>query len=386
MKFGRYKGKRYAGKEIKKEKDKEIEKYKISEEIPKALAEDYKPKQKKKSKGKKILKISIIVLVILLILIIVSVGVFIALKLGKINYKDLDESDLAINDNLYSEVEGLTQSEYDKVTNILFLGSDSRDMDDAYAGSGDANIIISINPKFKSIKLISIPRDTAVYIDDTNKRYKISVAFNVGQEQLTVKTINKTFDLNLKEYVTVNISEMYNIINELGGLELDITKDEMKYINEYIDMFYGYSGRPVQKVTTYGKVTLTGEQVAAHVKERMAGSSDKSETHGDYGRTKRQREVLQALLNKIASRDAGEISRISDLILEQVTTNVDTGKIASLLLEFILNKDAYMKNVTSVMLPGLDYSDETIENNAYIYVTNDIERAKKEFIHYMYEI
>ena len=67
-----------------------------------------------------------------------------------------------------------------------------------------------------SIKLISIPRDTAAYIDGEKNRYKINYAFAKGKEQLALKTINKTFDLSLKEYVTINISAMYEIINELG--------------------------------------------------------------------------------------------------------------------------------------------------------------------------
>ena len=379
------KGKRYAGKTAnKKEKYKET----IESDIPKALKKDYdQTKNKKvKSKKKKVLKIILIIFVLLIIAVIIGVGIFIALKLGKINYKNLDENDLAINQDLYNDVKGVSKSDYDQVTNILFLGSDSRDLSDTYSGFSDAIIIISINPKYKSIKLISIPRDTAANIDGLDYRYKINNAFKMGKEQLAVKTVNQTFDLNLKEYITLNIEGIYEIINELGGLELDITQEEMKYINQYIDIFYNMSGDKVKRVTKYGKVTLTGEQVAAHVKERMAGDKDKSETHGDYGRTKRQREVILALLNKIASKDPGEVSRISDMILEQITTNIDAGKITSLLLEFITNKDAYNKNVQSVMLPGLDYSEEILEKGSYLYVTNDIDRAKKEFIHYMYEI
>lgn len=259
-------------------------------------------------------------------------------------------------------------------------------MNNQYSGNSDAIMIISVNPKNKSIKLISIPRDTAAYIEGEKNRYKINYAFAKGREQLALKTINKTFDLDLKEYVTINISSMYDIINELGGVEVNITKDEMKWINEYIDMFYGFSGNKAKKVTSYGKVTLTGEQAAAHVKERMAGSSSgSSQTHGDYGRTVRQREVFISMLNKIASKDMGEISRIIDLILEQVTTNVDVMKYTGMLPEFIANKDAYLTNITSVMLPSLDYSKEIFENGAYLYVT-DNEKAKRDFVKYMYEM
>lgn len=346
-----------------------------------------KIKKNQKSKGWLIAKIIIAVTIIIILGIFVGAGTFVGMKLAKIKFQDLNEEDLSINKELYSEVEGiLTQKEYDNVINILLLGSDSRDVNNTYSGNSDAIMIISINPKFKSVKLISIPRDTAAYIDGENKRYKINYAFAKGKEQLAVKTINQTFNLDLKEYVTVNISAMYDIINELGGIELDITNDERKWINEYVDMFYKMSGKPTRKVTKAGKVTLTGEQVAAHVKERMAGSSSgQSESHGDYGRTGRQREVMTALMNKIASKDMGEISRIIDMVLSEVTTNIDVARYMTMLPEFISNKDEYLRNITSVMLPGLEYSKEIYEKGAYLYVT-DTEKAKKDFIHYMYEM
>lgn len=332
------------------------------------------------------LKWILITIAIIIIAIVVIAGKFIADKLGKINFKHLDENNLGINTELASQVEGVTQKEYDQVINILLLGSDSQDMSDQYAGNSDAIMIISINPKYKSIKLISIPRDTAANIEGVDHRYKINYAFAIGREQLAIKTINENFGLDLKEYVTVNISAMYDIINELGGVELDITEDEMYWINRYVDMYYKLSGKPTKKVTSYGRVTLTGEQATAHVKERKAGSSSgSSESHGDYGRTVRQRQVFISMLNKIMSKDIGEISRIVDLVLEQVTTNVNVAKYTAMIPEFVANKDAYLNNITSVMLPGLEYSKEIVERKAYIYVT-DIERAKKDFIKYMYQM
>lgn len=340
---------------------------------------------KEKKKMNPWLKWILIVIAIMIIAIIVVVGKLVGDKLGKINFKHLDEKNLGINEDLASQVEGVTQKEYDQVINILLLGSDSKDMSDQYAGNSDAIIIVSINPKYKSIKLISIPRDTAANIEGFEHRYKINAAFATGKEQLAIKTINENFGLDLKEYVTINISSMYDIINELGGVDVEITKEEMNWINKYVDMFYGFSGKTTKKVTSYGKVTLTGEQAAAHVKERMAGFKDEEQEHGDYGRTVRQREVFISMLNKIMSKDIGEISRIIDLVLEQVTTNVNVAKYTAMLPEFIANKDAYLNNITSVMLPSLEYSKEIMERGAYIYIT-DVEKAKKDFIKYMYQM
>lgn len=330
-------------------------------------------------------KMIISLILIIFILAAILVSKFVGDRLSKVHFKDLDEENLGINNEVYSVVEGLTKKEYDQVINILLLGSDSKDMSNQYDGNSDAIMIISINPKYKSIKLISIPRDTAANIEGFENHYKINAAFATGKEQLAIKTINENFGLNLKEYLTVNISSMYDVINEIGGVELEITKEEMNSINHFVDMFYQFSGKPTKKVTSYGKVLLTGEQAAAHVKEREAGYRSGTTDYGDFGRTRRQRELLVAMLNKILTKDLGEISRIMDLILAQVTTNIDLGKYIGMLPELIANKDAYLSNLTSVMIPKNEYSEEILENGTFLYIT-DIERAKKDFIHYMYEV
>ena len=358
----------------------------LKEKKVKSKKKNFKnPEETKKRKKGKVIKIVLIVVLVIIIALGIVIGTFVNGKLSKINFQKLDENNLEINDNMYEETEGLSQKEYDQVINIMLLGSDSKDMNDTYGGNSDAMIIVSINPKYKSIKLISIPRDTAADIDGLDHRFKINYAFATGKEQLALKTVNTTFDLNLKEYVTINISSMYDIINELGGVEVNVTKDEMKWVNEYADMFYGFSGKPTQKLTKYGKVTLTGEQAASYVKERMSGTNYASSEHGDYGRTRRQRDVFISMLNKIASKEPKEISRILDLILSQVTTNINVTKYTAMLPEFIANKDEYLNNITSVMLPALDYSKEIYEKDAYLYVT-DTEKAKKDFIKYMYQM
>ena len=358
----------------------------LKEKKVKSKKKNFKnPEETKKRKKGKVIKIVLIVVLVIIIALGIVIGTFVNGKLSKINFQKLDENNLEINDNMYEETEGLSQKEYDQVINIMLLGSDSKDMNDTYGGNSDAMIIVSINPKYKSIKLISIPRDTAVDIDGLDHRFKINYAFATGKEQLALKTVNKTFDLNLTEYITINISSMYNIINELGGVEVNVTKDEMKWVNEYADMFYGFSGKPTQKLTKYGKVTLTGEQAASYVKERMSGTNYESNEHGDYGRTRRQRDIFISMLNKIASKDPSEISRILDLILSQVTTNIDVSKYTTMLPSFVANRNEYLNNITSVMLPALDYSKEIYENNAYLYVT-DTEKAKKDFIKYMYQM
>ena len=338
-----------------------------------------KSKKEKSSKKMKLWMKIVIILVIILIVIGGGIGYLVWSKIAKIHFKDIDKNNIAINDNMYNELsESVTKNEYDNIINFILFGSDSKDMDATYEGTSDCQIIISINQNKKTLKLISIPRDTAADIEGL-QRYKINHAFARGKEELALKTINQTFDLNLNEYVTINISGMYNIINELGGVDVTITKDEMKWINEYVDMFYGFSGKQTKKVTNYGKVTLTGEQAAAHVKERMAG------TGGDFDRTRRQRDILMSLFNKVSKQGTSEMSKTIDLILEQVTTNVDVGKYMNLLPELLAHKEEYLNNTISVMVPATEYSKPTMVNGSYLLET-DLEKAKADFRKYMYEM
>ena len=80
-------------------------------------------------------------------------------------------------------------------------------------------------------------------------------------------------------------------------------------------------------------------------------------------------DVFISMLNKIMSKDPAEISRIIDLVLLQITTNIDLAKYMPLIPEFIANKDTYLSNIVSVMIPKVEYSKEILERGSYIYVT-----------------
>ena len=120
----------------------------------------------KKQKGKKgrIIKIILIVILVIIIALGIVAGTFINGKLSKINFQDLDENDLGTNDDIYSEIEGLTKKEYDQVINIMLLGSDSKDMSDTYGGNSDAMMIISVNPKYSLNLVVAIVSETKLFV------------------------------------------------------------------------------------------------------------------------------------------------------------------------------------------------------------------------------
>lgn len=329
-------------------------------------------------KNKRISKIKIISIIISIIVvaIIAAAILIVGIKLGKIKIKGLDESKLNINTELYSSVsDKVTQKEFDSISNILLIGTDSQNGYDKQTHS-DSIMILSINRTKKSIKIISIPRDIAVDIPDF-KRFKLNHSYAIGQETLLISLINSNFNLNLQEYITIDFSGIIDVINRLGGIEMDITYDEMNYINKGLKTMHNISDNSYSKLKKYGKVTLNGEQAMAHARNRTVGN--------DFTRSERHRDVLEAIINKLATMSIDKIWEISDYILDDVQTNIDIYKYLGMLSTEIIHKDKYLSNITSTMVPSLEYSKGGMQDGAYL-VETDIEKAKADFIKYMYEM
>ena len=313
----------------------------------------------------------IIILVVCLMILggVVIVPFYIWSKLSKVNYEKIDKTNLDVNKNIYEDVaktsETVTKDDFENVKTVVFFGTDSRDTYDMSSGRSDTIIVASINPKTKSIKLISIPRDTYVNIEGYGKD-KINHAYAFGGEQLSIKTINSNFGLAISEYVTIDFSGLVNVIDTVGGINIIITEEEKNYINR----------GSKTKVKSSGNVLLNGEQALTHSRNRTVGN--------DFERATRQRIVLEALITKIASRNVSDIMKLSDSILKEVKTNLNVTDYSSMLTNVVTNKDAYLGNMKSVQVPSTDYSTGQMINGVYYFVP-DMEKSKADFYKYIYE-
>jgi polyisoprenyl-teichoic acid--peptidoglycan teichoic acid transferase len=326
-----------------------------------------------KKKMKKTTKIIICILVVIVLIISCSLG-YVYLKLSKVNYSAIDKTDLEVNKDIYNEVsDTISKDEFNNVKTIVFFGIDTKDVDVGF-GRSDTIMIASINPKTKAISLISIPRDTYVEIPGYGND-KINHAYAFGKEQLSIKTINSNFGLNLTEYITIDFVGLIHIINKLGGIQLNISNEEMIYINNGSPTSYAMTGNKVQKLTSSGLVTLSGEQALTHSRDRTVGN--------DFVRAGRQRMVLEALITKLSSLGANGIMNISDSILSEVKTNINVTDYMSILSSVVSEKNTYLKNMTSNQVPDSDYSQGKMINGTY-YFTTDLLRAKADFVKYIY--
>ena len=304
-------------------------------------------------------------LVIFLVIIFLIVGVFVGSilylksKLNKITYKPVDVTDLGIEEEKMPTI----SEEY---TRFVIFGSDSRDTSNQYAGRSDTIIIVVLDNVNKKINLISIPRDT--YVDVPGYGYtKINHAYAYGQEQLSLKTINSNFGLNLTQYVTIDFSGLVDSIDMVGGVEVYLTQEEVDFINGGMDA--------ANKVAGPGLVNLNGKQALKHSRNRYVGS--------DFVRAYRQRTILISLLNKIMQKNVDEILALSDSLLVNVTTNMDMNKYKALFKEVAGDRQSYLKNITSVQIPAEEYGYPYWLDGIYYY-NFDMNRAKADFIYYYY--
>lgn len=258
----------------------------------------------KKKKALKVIGIILLIIIIISIIGIATVWGYLYSKLSKINTVKLEN--IEINEGVEEALDGYR--------NVAILGIDARA--DVYTGSrSDCIIIASINEKSKEVKLTSVYRDTYVYIDGHGYD-KITHAYAYGGPELAINTINKNFDLDIKEFVAVNFDAVVEIIDAIKGVEIDITTDELKYINGYIKGVNKQMGRNDANITHAGKQNLTGVQALAYSRIRYTEG-------GDYKRTERMRDVLSLAFEKAKKKNVFELNKLADMLLPRVYTNVE---------------------------------------------------------------
>lgn len=286
-------------------------------------------------------------------------------------------TDLSINPDLSSEW-----------TNILLLGVDQR-MKDEFSRS-DTMIICSINAQTSEVKLTSLMRDTAVDyeamgIHDGVERLNAANAY--GGPNLVMKTVNELLDMNIEGYVLVNFTGFTQICEGLGGIEMDITQEEMEQINHnawsqyQIALENGWDESNLEstnvELTEYGEnVHLNGRQALAYARIRKIDS--------DFERTNRQRKVLVAMLDKMRGTTALELMQLGMSLQQYMETNMTLSEIVSI-AERVLNSDFDANAIETLVLPQTGtYVQETRDGMSMFYDVNWTANtlALHDFIYY----
>ena len=264
---------------------------------------------------------------------------------------------------------GLTGKYFDdSVKNIAVFGLDSRD--DNFDGRSDAIIIITIDGIHDKIKMTTVARDSYVDIEGTGKD-KITHAHWFGGPELAVKTLNQNYNMEITDYVTVNFFGMVEIIDEIGGVELDVDNQEMRTINNDYAPELNSIGLECDPITSTGVQKLSGAQALAYSRNRYSSG-------GDVDRGNRQKEVLAAIYNSLTSIDATQLHTLVKIVLDNCQTSLTNTEITKLASWAALN----MPSIESLSLPDADCNPQYGDNgyvNGIWYFIYDIDIAKQKF-------
>ena len=270
----------------------------------------------------------------------------------------------------YEEIESVTSSpmKEEGVTNILLIGNDSRE--NGEDGRSDAMILLSISNKTKKIYMTSLLRD--MYVDIPGyKSNRLNAAYSYGGAELLMQTIEQNFDIHISRYVLVNFEAFANLVDAVGGVDLELTGKEVEYVNGYLVEYNILLGRP--EGTDYfedlsgGMVHLNGPQALAYCRNRYIGT--------DFGRTERQRKVLTEVIHKLPKGVLTNPKELIDGLMPNLTTNLTQAECyrLSLMAPKILTYDIVQN---SIPIEGT-YQDATIRKMAVLEVDFD---ANKKFL------
>ncbi len=279
---------------------------------PKAPPRAQKKRRRKKHRLRKFL------IAVVLIIALLGVGLYqlVGAVYGKMNYKELP----AVAAEPMKE---------DGVVNILLIGNDSRE--NGEDGRSDAMILLSISSRTKTIYMTSLLRD--IYVDipghDGNR---LNAAYAFGGAELLMKTIEHNFGIPVNRYMLVNFEAFANLVDAVDGIELELTRDEIEYVNGYLVEYNMLTGREQGtdnmdlSVADNGPavVHLNGPQALAYSRNRYLGT--------DFGRTERQRKVLTAVIGKLPGAVLTNAGGLIDSLMPNLTTNLTKNECFSLSL------------------------------------------------------
>lgn len=322
--------------------------------------------RRKKSRNKKIIISCIAILIVIL-----SVGLFYGNNLlSKMKRSNIDENDLGIKEEVK---EKLQTSEIKDIVNIAILGVDETKTD---VGRSDALMIATFDPVHKKLKITSIMRDTYANIPDYGKD-KINHAHAYGGPQLSIKTLNQNFGLNIEDYVKINFKELKKLVDAIGGIDMELSDEEIVEVDKYIVRVSSKSNTPAKALVKNesGKVHMDGFQTLGYCRIR-------STANGDFDRTERHRKIMTEMFNKISKAGTAELASMATKLLPYVETSLSNKEIINLAAN-VLNlgtknieqerfpRDEYTQNSKIDGVFYLCYDEDYTEEQIHEYIFND---------------
>lgn len=258
------------------------------------------------------------------------------------------------------------------IKNIALFGID-KGREKWEAVHSDAIMILSIDERHNKIKLSSIMRDSYVNVDGHGKT-KITNAYAYGGPQLAIKTLNKNFNLDIREFVAVDFMGLGDIIDSLGGIKIDVKANEINEVNKYMREVAQIRKESATPIREPGLQILNGNQGVSYARIRAVGN-------GDYKRTERQQAVLSAIMNRIHEKGRSSYLSIVSELLPYVETSMSRFDIISMGGSLITSGKP---GFDWVRFPTNSNSKGKMINNGW-YLTFDRQDTIEELHRFIYE-
>jgi len=315
-------------------------------------APDKPPKKPKKRKSKIWRAIKAILLILILL---AGIGTsLIYFTFSKVNYNETGHGN-----NVYLDRDKLMQS--DKVKNILLIGVDRRSEDET--SRSDTMLLLSINTETKKILLTSFMRDSYVHIPG-HKDARLNAACTWGGAQLVMDTIEYNFNIKIDHYMLIDFSIFESVIDGLDGIEVEITEKEAEYLREAVHL---------ENINAGDSVELDGKEALWYCRIRKLDS--------DFMRTKRQRKVMTAIIDKCGKTNPFKLYEIITDIIEEVETDMSPATLTGIAINGLFRYLHYDIDQGSVPEKG-SWENATINGQAVLKIDlgKNIEYLK-EFIY-----
>ena len=249
-------------------------------------------------------------------IVLILIGIILLIGLSGFGYVYSKLNKMYVKDEVVKDIENTEEATIvDGITNILLVGTDGEYVEKG--NRSDSVMLVTIDSKNKDIKLSSIARDTYVDIPGYSKE-KLTHAYAYEGIDLLKEVFKENFDLDIDKYIAVNFVSFMDIMDELGGVEVNVEEKDIKEINKYIDACYGYYKNKDEKEKEYikeaGVQRLNGYQALAFSRIRYTDSA--------FARDNRHREVAQSVYKEFAQKGVDTYKRCADIVLNNTKTNI----------------------------------------------------------------
>ena len=345
-------------------------------------------------KQKKPIKMSTALLILAVIAAAVVLAVVIVIGMsGSEENKNAEKQTQPTQQVIYGDeelgIDATVDEQLQNYRNVVLFGIDAEDLESETGHRSDAIIVLSMNKETDEVKMFSVYRDTYLKIDDEHGLDKINHAYAYGGPELAIKTLNQNFNLDIRNYVTVNFYQMAEIVDAFGGVDIQLTAEEVYSLNENLwnlsqespgsvvssDFIPNVNGEidlingPYQD----GEYHLNGNQAVAYARIRHLDS--------DNVRASRQQTVLQALLTSLKKKNIFQLPGLVRKVFSVCETSLNVGDMLG------MSPIAFGGlNLETLSIPGEEEQayGATLDSGAWVY-EYDLTAASQHINRFIYE-